>query len=160
MLETTNPLIVPHDPKRTVSDFLEERYATAPDHVIFSTPRTDGGWDPVTTAEFRHQVVALAKGFMSAGIRPGDKIGFICATKYEWSLIDFAVFYAGGILVPIYETSSPSQIAYILADSGAVGLIVDTAEQFARFDETRAETPRLPPPPQNFLLTNESIRTN
>lgn len=141
MLETTNPLIVPHDPNRTVSDFLEERYASTPEHVIFSTPRKDGGWDPVTTAEFRHQVVALAKGFMSAGIRPGDKIGFICATKYEWSLIDFAVFYAGGILVPIYETSSPSQIAYILADSGAVGLIVDTAEQFARFDEVRAETP-------------------
>lgn len=141
MLETSNPLIVPHDPNRTVSDFLEERFASTPEHVIFSLPRTDGGWDPVTTAEFRNQVVSLAKGFISAGVRPGDKIGFICATKYEWSLIDFAVFYAGAILVPIYETSSPSQIAYILADSGAVGLIVDTAEQFTRFDESRAEAP-------------------
>ncbi|MFM6968151.1 MAG: AMP-dependent synthetase/ligase [Microbacteriaceae bacterium] len=141
MLETSNPLIVPHDPNRTVSDFLEERFTSDPDHVIFSLPRTDGGWEPVTTAEFRNQVVALAKGFMSAGIRPGDKVGFICATKYEWSLVDFAMFYAGGILVPIYETSSPSQIAFILADSGAVGLIVDTAEQFSRFDEVRAETP-------------------
>ena len=141
MLETTNPLIVPHDPKRTISDFLEERFHSHPDHVIFGIPRTDGGWDPMTTAEFRHRVVALAKGFISAGIRPGDKVGFICATKFDWSLVDFAMFYAGGILVPIYETSSPAQIAYILSDSGSVGLIVDTAEQFARFDEVRAETP-------------------
>ena len=141
MLETTNPLIVPHDPKRTISDFLEERFVSHPDHIVFGIPRADGGWDPMTTADFRHRVVALAKGFISAGIRPGDKVGFICATKFEWSLIDFAMFYAGGILVPIYETSSPEQIAYILADSGSVGLIVDTAEQFARFDEVRAETP-------------------
>lgn len=141
MLETSNPLIVPHDPSRTISDFLEERFASDPNRVIFGLPNKDGGWDPVTTAEFRHRVVALAKGFIAAGIKPGDKVGFICQTKYEWTLVDFAMFYAGGVLVPIYETSSPSQIAYILADAGAVGLIVDTAEQYMRFDEVRAETP-------------------
>jgi long-chain acyl-CoA synthetase len=141
MIETTNPLIVPHDPSRTISDFLEERYNSHPDHVTFGIPRADGGWDPMTTAQFRHRVVALAKGFIAAGIKPGDKVGFICATKFEWSLVDFAMFYAGAILVPIYETSSPSQIAYILSDSGSVALIVDTAEQFTRFDEVRSDVP-------------------
>lgn len=141
MQETSNAMIVAHDPSRTVSDFLEERFHSHPDHVIFSLPRTDGAWDPMTTAEFRNRVVALAKGFIAAGVKPGDKVGFICATKFEWALIDFAMFYAGAILVPIYETNSPSQIAYILEDSGSIGLIVDTAEQFARFDEVRAEVP-------------------
>lgn len=145
MQETSNAAIVAHDPKRTVSDFLEERFHSHPEHVIFSLPRTDGGWDPMTTAEFRHHVVALAKGFIAAGVKPGDKIGFICATKFEWALIDFAIFYAGAILVPIYETNSPSQIAYVLEDSGAIGLIVDTAEQFARFDEARSEVPGIGP---------------
>jgi long-chain acyl-CoA synthetase len=139
--ETSNAAIVAHDPSRSVSDFLEERFRSHPDHVIFSLQRPDGGWDSMTTAEFHAQVVALAKGFIAADVKPGDKIGFICATKFEWALVDFAMFYAGAILVPIYETNSPSQIAYILEDAGCVGLIVDTAEQFSRFDEVRAEVP-------------------
>jgi long-chain acyl-CoA synthetase len=84
VIETTNPLIVPHDPSRTISDFLEERFNSHPDHVTFGIPREDGGWDPMTTAEFRNRVMALAKGFIEAGIKPGDKVGFICATKFEW----------------------------------------------------------------------------
>lgn len=139
--ETTNAVIVAHDPNRTVSDLLEERFHSHPDHVVFSLPTEDGRWTPVTTAEFRNRVVALAKGFIAAEVKPGDKVGFICATKFDWALVDFAMFYAGAILVPIYETNSPSQIAYVLNDSGAIGLIVDTAEQFARFDEVRAEVP-------------------
>jgi long-chain acyl-CoA synthetase len=143
MRETTNPVVVKHDPKRTVSDFLEERFASTPEHVIFGLPTGTGEWSPVTTGEFREQVVALAKGFIHAGVKPGDRIGIMCATRYEWTLIDFAMFYAGGILVPIYETSSPSQIKYILEDSGSVGMITETSDHFARFSEIHKGIPAI-----------------
>jgi long-chain acyl-CoA synthetase len=96
---------------------------------------------PVTTAEFYRQVVALAKGFVAAGIAPGDKIGLMCKTRYEWTLIDFAVWFAGAVLVPVYETSSPSQVQWILGDSEANAMIVETPDHFARFDEVHPELP-------------------
>lgn len=146
MNETTLPAIVPHDPNANVSDLLEVRYQETPDHELFSTPRKDGGWDAVTTSDFRDRVIALAKGLVAAGVQPGDKIGIMCKVRFEWTLIDFATAYAGAILVPVYETSSPSQIAYVLSDSGATGLILETAEMFARFDEIRADVPGIGTP--------------
>ena len=141
MNETTLAAIVKHDPNATVSDLLEVRFHETPQHELFSVPRTDGGWDPVTTADFRERVIALAKGFVAAGLQPGDKVGIMCKVRFEWTLIDMAIAYAGAILVPVYETSSPSQIAYVLADSGATSMITETAEMFSRFDEIRADVP-------------------
>lgn len=146
MNETSLPAIVPHDPDANVTDLLEVRFQETPNHELFSTPRKDGGWDPVTTAAFRARVIALAKGFVAAGVKPGDKIGIMCKVRFEWTLIDFATAYAGAILVPVYETSSPSQIAYVLADSGATAMILETAEMFSRFDEIRAEVPGIGTP--------------
>ena len=141
MNETTLAAIVKHDPTATVSDLLEVRFHETPQHELFSVPRTDGGWDPVTTADFRKRVIALAKGFVAAGLQPGDKVGIMCKVRFEWTLVDMAIAYAGAILVPVYETSSPSQIAYVLADSGATSMITETAEMFSRFDEIRADVP-------------------
>ena len=146
MNETSMDAIVTHDPEATVSDLLEVRFRETPDHALFSTPRKDGGWDPVTTADFRGRVIALAKGFVAAGVQPGDKVGIMCKVRFEWTLIDMAIAYAGAILVPVYETSSPSQIAYVLADSGATSIILETAEMNSRFDEIRAEVPGIGKP--------------
>ena len=77
------------------------------------------------------------------GIQPGEKVGFLARTTYEWSLVDFALFYAGAVMVPIYETSSPSQIQWILEDSGAIALLVESPEHFARVDEVRGDLPLL-----------------
>src|SRR5690606_10610851 len=103
----------------------------------------DGGWKDVTSAEFLRQVIALAKGLVASGIQPGDKIGLMAKTRYEWTLIDFATWFAGAVLVPVYETSSPSQILWNLTDSGAVGMITETPDHFARFDEIRADAPAI-----------------
>lgn len=146
MKETSLAAIVPHDPNATLSDLLEDRFRETPQHELFSLPRKDGGWDHVTTAEFHSRVIALAKGFVAAGVQPGDKIGMMCKVRYEWTLIDFAAAYAGAILVPVYETSSPSQISFILSDAGATALILETAEMFTRFDEIRAEVPGIGTP--------------
>jgi long-chain acyl-CoA synthetase len=134
------PAVVPADPNANVTDLLVDRLALTPQLVLFSLPK-DGGWIPVTTAEFHASVVALAKGFVAAGVQPGDKIGLTCKTRYEWTLIDFAVWFAGAVLVPVYETSSPSQVQWILSDSGATALIVETADHFARFDEVHPDLP-------------------
>lgn len=135
------PALSPADPEANTTDLLIGRLAEAPDAVLFSTPTKDGGWSPITTREFHAQVVALAKGFVAAGIQPGDKVGLMSKTRYEWTLVDFAMWFAGAVLVPVYETSSPSQIRWNLSDSGAISLIVETADNFARFDEVHPELP-------------------
>jgi long-chain acyl-CoA synthetase len=139
--ENFTPLVVQPDPDANITYLLEERVAETPNNALFALPTADGGWSDVTAAEFKQQVVALAKGFIAAGVKPGDKIGFMCKVRYEWTLVDFAIAYAGAIVVPIYETSSPSQVQYILTDSGATGIIVETAEHFTRFDEIRGDAP-------------------
>ncbi|VXC23586.1 long-chain fatty acid--CoA ligase [Plantibacter sp. T3] len=134
------PAVVAADPSANATDLLVKRLAAAPDAALFAVPR-GSEWVDVTTAEFHAQVVALAKGLVAAGIEPGDKIGLMCKTRYEWTLIDFAVWFAGALLVPIYETSSPSQVQWILSDSGATSVLVETPDQFARFDEVHGDLP-------------------
>ncbi len=135
------PPLVPADPEANVTDILIDRVKATPNSPLFALPTAEGGWEDVTAAEFLASVKALAKGFVAAGIQPGDKIGLMSKTCYEWTLIDFAVWFAGAVLVPIYETSAPAQILWNLTDSGAVGMITETADHFARFDEIRADAP-------------------
>ena len=135
------PAMAKADPDANTTDLLIDRVAATPNRALFALPTADGGWQDVTATEFLDQVKALAKGLVAAGIQPGDKIGLMSKTNYEWTLIDFATWFAGAVLVPIYETSAPSQILWNLADSGAVGMITETAEHFARFDGIRADVP-------------------
>jgi long-chain acyl-CoA synthetase len=141
--EYFTPAVVDADPKANVTDLLVGRLAETPDSALFSVPTADGGWSDVTTREFYDQVVALAKGMIAAGVKPGEKIGFMCKTRYEWTLIDFATWFAGAVLVPIYETSAPAQIQYILEDSGATAIILETPEHFTRFDEIAGDIPQV-----------------
>jgi long-chain acyl-CoA synthetase len=98
-----------------------ERFADA---VAFRR-RVDGTWLDVTTREFAAQVLAVAKGLIAAGVGPGDRVALVSRTRYEWTLLDFAVWAAGGVTVPVYETSSAEQLAWVLADSGARAVVVE-----------------------------------
>jgi long-chain acyl-CoA synthetase len=140
MVQFDAPAIVSADPQANATDLLLDRVRQTPDSPLFSVPFGDT-WSDITAAEFLTQVVALAKGFVASGIMPGDRVGLMCKTRYEWTLIDFAMWFAGASLVPIYETSAPAQLEWILGDSEAVALITETADHFARFDEVRAELP-------------------
>ena len=141
MKEFSTPAVVPADPQANASQLLVDRLARDPDGVLFALPTAEGGWSDLTTSQFHTQVVALAKGFMAAGIEPGDKVGFMCKTRYEWTLVDFALWFAGAVMVPIYETSAPGQVEYTLADSEAIAVIVETADHFQRFDEIASDVP-------------------
>ena len=141
MKETFTPPAVTADPNANATDLLVDRVAATPDLAIFALPTDEGGWSDVTAAEFLSQVVALAKGFVQAGIEPGDKVAFMCKTRYEWTLVDFALWFSGAVMVPIYETSSPAQLLWNLTDSGAIAIITETPDHFARFDEIRSDAP-------------------
>ncbi|TDN93203.1 AMP-dependent synthetase/ligase [Microbacterium sp. BK668] len=140
MVQFEVPAIVPADPQANVTDLLAERVKATPQLALFAVPEGDG-WRDITAAEFQRQVIALAKGLAAGGIEPGDKVGFIARTTYEWTLVDFALFYAGAVMVPIYETSSAAQIQWNLSDSGAVAVITESAEHAARVEEVRGELP-------------------
>jgi long-chain acyl-CoA synthetase len=140
--EIETPAVVAARPEDNTSELLRQRVAETPERVLFALPKGDD-WQDVTAQEFEREVIAVAKGFIAAGIQPGDKIGFICKTRYEWTLIDFALWYAGAVMVPIYDTSAPSQIQWILEDSEAVGIIVESSEHFAKFDEIHADVPAI-----------------
>jgi long-chain acyl-CoA synthetase len=102
-----------------------------PTETLLKVQRTPGEWSPVTAAEFATQVVDVARGLIAAGVGPGDRVALLSRTRYEWTLLDYAILAVGGVTVPIYETSSASQIAWILEDSGAVGIVVETAAHAA-----------------------------
>ncbi|MGL4255119.1 MAG: AMP-dependent synthetase/ligase [Microbacterium sp.] len=140
MVQFEVPAIVPADPQANVADLLVERVKATPQLALFAVPEGDG-WRDITAADFQKQVVALAKGFVAAGIEPGDKVAFIARTTYDWTLVDFALFYAGAVMVPVYETSSPSQIQWILTDSGAIACLTESPDHSARLDEIRADVP-------------------
>jgi len=134
------PAIIAADPQANVSDLLVERVKATPSLALFAIPDGDG-WRDITAAEFQREVVALAKGLVAAGVEPGDKVGFVARTTYDWTLVDFALFFAGAVMVPIYETSSAAQISWILSDSGAVAVIAESEEHAARIAEIRDEVP-------------------
>jgi len=137
------PALVPSDKNANTTEILLERLAKTPDIALFSLPDGDGGWKPLTVAEFHARVVAVAKGFVAGGIQPGDRIGLMCKTRFEWTLLDFAAWFAGAIVVPIYETSSASQIEWILDDSDSVALIVEAPHHRERFEEVRSALPKI-----------------
>ncbi|KAA9110939.1 AMP-dependent synthetase/ligase [Microbacterium rhizomatis] len=140
MIQFEVPAIVPADPHANVTDLLVDRVKVTPGLALFAVPEGDG-WRDISAKEFHRQVVALAKGFAAAGVEPGDKVGFIARTTYEWTLVDFALFFAGAVMVPVYETSSPAQIQWILSDSGATAVIAESIDHSARLDEVRADLP-------------------
>ncbi|MGH3459633.1 AMP-dependent synthetase/ligase [Aeromicrobium sp.] len=125
-----------------LTDDVLERLALDAEAVALSR-RVDDEWHDVTIGEFHDEVTALAKGLMAAGVQPGDRVVLLSKTRYEWTLVDYAIWWAGAVTVPVYETSSAAQIAWILADSGAVAAIVETDDHASRVAEARKEAPDL-----------------
>jgi long-chain acyl-CoA synthetase len=119
---------VPDD--MSITDPIVELERSAPDHEALSR-LVDGEWQPVTTAKFLAEVRELASGLVRSGIEPGDRVAVIARTRYEWTLIECAILTAGGVLVPIYETSSAEQVWWILSDAGVKAVFVETPEHAA-----------------------------
>ncbi|MFM6941031.1 MAG: AMP-dependent synthetase/ligase [Candidatus Planktophila sp.] len=125
MNEVTIPPLVPAATEGNLTNLIAERAWFEPERITMSRPLGDG-WQQLTAREVESDVRAAAKGFIAAGIHAGDRIAIMARTRYEWTILDFAAWFAGAIVVPIYETSSAEQVDWILNDSGAVALVVET----------------------------------
>jgi long-chain acyl-CoA synthetase len=105
--------------------------------------KVGGRWRDVSCAQFRDEVVAVARGLIAAGIEQGQRVALMSRTRYEWTLIDYAILAVGGVTVPIYETSSPEQVQWILVDSGAVACFVETEAHLSHVLSVREAAPDL-----------------
>ncbi|MBW3086102.1 Long-chain-fatty-acid--CoA ligase FadD15 [Austwickia sp. TVS 96-490-7B] len=113
-----------------------------PDHVAFHRRRTSQDpWEEVTCRQFDEEVQALAAALRAAGLSTGDRVGVISRTRYEWTLVDFAVWTAGLVSVPIYETSSADQVEWILSNSGCRAVIVELDDHRTTVEKVRATCP-------------------
>lgn len=127
MREYSSPIRI-HTPQQTnITDLLLRHANSAANPALFSKPGADSTWQDVTASQFAADAKAIAKGFIANGIESGDRIALMAKTRYEWTLVDFAIWFAGCVTVPIYETSSPSQVAWIVSDSSAKAVVVESA---------------------------------
>ena len=140
MREFTEAAIIPDPTTGNLTDHVAENAAAQPHRVVL-VKRFNGSWVDVTTTAFLDEIVGVAKGLVSAGVQPGDRVGLMSRTRYEWTLIDYAIWFAGAVTVPIYETSSAEQLEWILRDSGAVAVVLESDKNVAVFEEVRAQLP-------------------
>ena len=113
-----------------------------PNRAVYAV-RTGNNWHDVTAAEFNDQVRAAAKGLVSRGVEAGNPVAILSPTRYEWTVLDFAIWSIGAFAVPIYDSSSAEQIAWIVRDSRAVAVITDSDATAARVREAVSEPPPL-----------------
>jgi long-chain acyl-CoA synthetase len=134
------PLIVSAETEN-ITDLLEVRVAKTPNLPLFSVEEAEGRWVDITAKDFHAKVIALAKGLVAAGIQPGQAVAIMSRTRFEWTLLDFAIWYAGAVSVPIYESSAPSQMEWILSDSDSVAVFLENDEHVERFEQIKAGAP-------------------
>ncbi|MEY4417665.1 MAG: hypothetical protein RIQ88_103 [Actinomycetota bacterium] len=137
------PSMVNADPNSNITDLLLRRVAKDPKLELVAKQTEPNVWSPVTAANYLEEIKALAKGFIAAGIAPGERVGIMSHTRYEWALADFALWFAGAVSVPIYESSAPSQIEWILGDSGAVACIFENTELESLFKTVASSLPKV-----------------
>jgi long-chain acyl-CoA synthetase len=129
------PLVEPTT-EGSLADLPARNAARNPGNIAFAK-KDAGRWVDITAAQFNDEVRAVARGLIAAGVKPGDRLAIMSKTRYEWTLVDFAVWTAGAISVPVYETSSAEQVHWILQDSGAVGIVLETPAHEAVLGEVR-----------------------
>ncbi|MFJ1581390.1 AMP-dependent synthetase/ligase [Streptomyces sp. NPDC088182] len=137
------PPLAPSVRRGSLADIPFDNAEEAPDEAVLSRKGKNGRWRDVTAAAFADEVLAVAKGLIAEGLRPGDRLAIMARTTYEWTLLDFAAWAAGLITVPIYPTSSAFQARWILQDSGAVACVVEDAHQARLISEERRQLPGL-----------------
>ena len=142
MQEFSVPVAYVVRPGDNVTDDVFAHEKTWPDEVGLRR-QVNGTWMPVTWREFAGQVRGLAAGLIGAGIQPGDRVALMSRTRFEWTLLDYAILTAGAVAVPIYPTASLEQVEWILGDSGAVAVVVETDDHAETVASARPGLPAL-----------------
>ena len=134
MSQTETPLLVETPAELSIPDLLVDWAAKEPQRVLMETPDGDA-WVPITAAHLHERVLGLARGLIASGVSAGDRVAIMSRTRAEWTIADLAIWYAGAVTVPVYETSSVDQTAWILEDSGTDRVLVETAAHAATVAE-------------------------
>ncbi|WP_087485042.1 AMP-dependent synthetase/ligase [Brachybacterium massiliense] len=143
MKQFTTPPQHESRPDENTTDLLLGRLRSNPSVPIYELAQPDGSYTPVATADFIEDVKSLAKGLMASGVESGDAVAILSRTRYEWALLDWAVWWAGGVSIPIYETSSPSQIQWIASDAEAKFAVVESTRHKEDMESVRGDLPAL-----------------
>ncbi|MFZ0831702.1 MAG: long-chain fatty acid--CoA ligase [Mycobacterium sp.] len=142
MRELSLPVSFPVAENDNVAASVFEHERSDPDHVIFQR-LVDEVWTDVTCAQAAAQIRAAALGLIGEGVNAGDRVAILSTTRYEWVILDYAILSVGAVTVPIYETSSPDQVRWVLEDSGAVLAFAETDAHAQTIKELAAELPAL-----------------
>ncbi|WP_189548977.1 AMP-dependent synthetase/ligase [Streptomyces lavendofoliae] len=126
-----------------LADSVFEHAMDDPDRVALGRKDADGRWADVTAAEFRDEVLALAKGLLADGVRFGDRVAIMARTRYEWTLFDFALWTVGAQSVPVYPTSSADQVHWMLHDAGVTACVVEHEDHAMTVGSVIDRLPRL-----------------
>ncbi len=143
MREFSIPALAEIPASTSAADVVTRRASEQPGAVVLRRKTGDGGWADVTASQFRDEVHALAKGFIAAGVEAGMRVALMSHTRYEWTLIDYALWTAGAVVVPIYETSSAEQAEWILSNSEAHAVIAENDTFAALIGGARDRLPAL-----------------
>jgi long-chain acyl-CoA synthetase len=127
---------IPDDANLT--DAVVANAAEYADRVIFDR-KTGDSWQPVTAKQFGDEVKQAAAGLIASGVQPGERVCIMSSTRYEWTLLDYAIWTAGAVTVPIYETSSAEQVEWIVSDSGAVAVFLESDVHQRTYDEVASK---------------------
>ncbi len=143
MLEFGIPALIEIPDDACLADVVFSRAAASPGEVMLRRRTGTGSWQDVTTEQFRAEVSDLAKGLVAAGIEPGDRVALMSRTRYEWTRADYAIWTAGAVSVPVYETSSAEQVQWIMADSGARAVFAESDQHAQVIASVRGQLPEL-----------------
>ena len=142
MRELSVPANIPPVTSGNVTDHIEELVARNPNFPSVSV-QTDDDWNIITAVQFRTQVRSVAKGLIAEGLKPGDRIAILSRTRYEWTVADYAIWYAGCVTVPIYETSSPEQVEWIMSDAHVVATFFEAQRTTHAFAPIADKVPHM-----------------
>lgn len=156
MREYSTPPAIEVPQQLNITDLLERQVERDAANTLFAVQTSSGGWTDISAAEFHQDVKLVSRGMAASGIEPGDSVAIMAPTRYEWTLLDFAIWYAGAITVPIYETSSPSQAAWIIEDAGVKAAFCE-ANAHRRVIDTAIRQEDLPALSASWLIENEGL---
>jgi long-chain acyl-CoA synthetase len=126
----------------TIADLIQRSAGERPEHVAIRYKR-DGEWHDVTYAQFADIVREIGLGLIDLGVEAGERVCILANTRPEWSYADMAITSVGAVVVPIYQTNSPEECLWVIADSGATAIVCENDEQLAKIAKIHEQVPNL-----------------
>ena len=142
MQSVSIPALIAPIQSGNVTDHVEENANLFPHAPVLAVEEGES-WNPISSQTFRDMVRGVAKGLIADGIKPGDRVAIFSRTRFEWTVADYAIWYAGAITVPIYETSSAEQVHWIMSDANVVATFFESRHIIATFDEVASQLPEM-----------------